>query len=384
MGHGATAGPANTAARGARRRRRAATVAATLQALATPCRLLILARLREGPCPVTELAAAVGMEQSAVSHQLRLLRNLGLVDRRPRRGRSDRLRPVRQPRRRAARRGRLPQSSTCASGSRQARRARLRTRHVSRPALSTPPATPGWSPWRAVVGFGVVSLAADMVYEGARSVTGPLLARSAPPPCWSGSSPARARPWPWCCGWSSARRVDRTGATGRMTLVGYALTAVCVPALAADAVPRRRRAGRGLRAGARRAHRQGGAQPGEVDAARPRRRPGRPRPRVRRAQGAGPGGRVRRPAAGGRDRRADRRAVAGDGRARGPGAAAIVAPALGPPPASATRWRERGARPVGAPARDARAHRRGDLPRAVLDVRRRPPASPRPAWSPSA
>ena len=33
-----------------------------------------------------------------------------------------------------------------------------------------------WSPWRVVVGFGVVSLAADMVYEGARSVTGPLLA----------------------------------------------------------------------------------------------------------------------------------------------------------------------------------------------------------------
>jgi hypothetical protein len=33
-----------------------------------------------------------------------------------------------------------------------------------------------WSPWRTVVGFGVVSLAADMVYQGARSVTGPLLA----------------------------------------------------------------------------------------------------------------------------------------------------------------------------------------------------------------
>jgi DNA-binding transcriptional ArsR family regulator len=54
-------------------------VAATLQALATPSRLLILARLREGPCAATELAAAVGMEQSACSHQLRLLRNLGLV-----------------------------------------------------------------------------------------------------------------------------------------------------------------------------------------------------------------------------------------------------------------------------------------------------------------
>src|SRR5215208_8060070 len=33
-----------------------------------------------------------------------------------------------------------------------------------------------WTPWRAVIGFGVVSLTADMVYEGARSVTGPLLA----------------------------------------------------------------------------------------------------------------------------------------------------------------------------------------------------------------
>jgi ArsR family transcriptional regulator, nickel/cobalt-responsive transcriptional repressor len=57
----------------------AAKVATTLQALATPSRLLILARLREGPLPATELAAAVGMEQSACSHQLRLLRNLGLI-----------------------------------------------------------------------------------------------------------------------------------------------------------------------------------------------------------------------------------------------------------------------------------------------------------------
>jgi DNA-binding transcriptional ArsR family regulator len=57
----------------------AANVATTLQALATPSRLLILTRLREAPCAVTDLAEAVGMEQSAVSHQLRLLRNLGLV-----------------------------------------------------------------------------------------------------------------------------------------------------------------------------------------------------------------------------------------------------------------------------------------------------------------
>ncbi len=57
----------------------AAVVAATLQALAAPSRLLILARLRESSCTVTVLTAAVGMKQSAVSHQLRLLRTMGLV-----------------------------------------------------------------------------------------------------------------------------------------------------------------------------------------------------------------------------------------------------------------------------------------------------------------
>ncbi|MGW2181339.1 ArsR/SmtB family transcription factor [Streptomyces sp. NPDC001732] len=86
MGHGADANTATTA------RERldavgAADVAATLQALAAPSRLRILARLQEGPCPATELAEAVGMEQSACSHQLRLLRNLGLVTG-ERRGRS--------------------------------------------------------------------------------------------------------------------------------------------------------------------------------------------------------------------------------------------------------------------------------------------------------
>ena len=57
----------------------AAAVAETMQALAAPSRLLMLARLRQGPCAVTTLAADVGMGQSAVSHQLRLLRHLGLV-----------------------------------------------------------------------------------------------------------------------------------------------------------------------------------------------------------------------------------------------------------------------------------------------------------------
>jgi DNA-binding transcriptional ArsR family regulator len=58
----------------------AASVAQTMQALATPSRLLILSRLRREPCAVTRLAADIGMEPSAVSHQLRMLRHLGLVE----------------------------------------------------------------------------------------------------------------------------------------------------------------------------------------------------------------------------------------------------------------------------------------------------------------
>ena len=54
-------------------------VAETMQALATPSRLRILGRLHVGPSAVNELAVAVGMEASAVSQQLRLLRHLGLV-----------------------------------------------------------------------------------------------------------------------------------------------------------------------------------------------------------------------------------------------------------------------------------------------------------------
>ena len=73
----------------------AASVAATLQALATPSRLRILTRLRHGACSVNDLSAAVEMEQSAVSHQLRLLRAM-VGDRRPQRAQRD-LRAVRQP-----------------------------------------------------------------------------------------------------------------------------------------------------------------------------------------------------------------------------------------------------------------------------------------------
>jgi DNA-binding transcriptional ArsR family regulator len=54
-------------------------VAEVMQALATPSRVLILSQLRERALSVSELVSAVGMQQSAVSHQLRLLRDRGLV-----------------------------------------------------------------------------------------------------------------------------------------------------------------------------------------------------------------------------------------------------------------------------------------------------------------
>lgn len=54
-------------------------IADAMQGLAAPSRVLILAQLRERPHAVSELVAAVGMQQSAVSHQLRMLRDIGLV-----------------------------------------------------------------------------------------------------------------------------------------------------------------------------------------------------------------------------------------------------------------------------------------------------------------
>lgn len=44
-------------------------------------------------------------------------------------------------------------------------------------ALPGEPEVPvSWTAWRTILAFGAVSLAGDMVYEGLRSVSGPLLA----------------------------------------------------------------------------------------------------------------------------------------------------------------------------------------------------------------
>jgi DNA-binding transcriptional ArsR family regulator len=54
-------------------------VAERMQVLSSASRVQILGHLKGGSCSVGDLADAIGMEASAVSHQLRQLRHLGLV-----------------------------------------------------------------------------------------------------------------------------------------------------------------------------------------------------------------------------------------------------------------------------------------------------------------
>jgi MFS family permease len=89
-----------------------------------------------------------------------------------------------------------------------------------------------WSPWRAVVGFGVVSLAADMVYEGARSVTGPLMASLGASAVLVGLVSGAGEAMALLLRVVFGSWADRSGRYWTLTFVGYALTAICVPALA--------------------------------------------------------------------------------------------------------------------------------------------------------
>jgi ArsR family transcriptional regulator len=54
-------------------------LAETFKALSDPTRVRIVSLLRRDELCVCDLAAALGMSQSAVSHQLRILRDLRLV-----------------------------------------------------------------------------------------------------------------------------------------------------------------------------------------------------------------------------------------------------------------------------------------------------------------
>lgn len=91
---------------------------------------------------------------------------------------------------------------------------------------------PRWTPWRTIAAFGFVSLAGDLVYEGMRSVSGPLLAGLGASALvvglvtGAGEAAAlalRLAVGPWA---------DRTGRHWGFAITGYAMTAVSVPLLA--------------------------------------------------------------------------------------------------------------------------------------------------------
>jgi MFS family permease len=78
----------------------------------------------------------------------------------------------------------------------------------------------------------VVSLAADMVYEGARSVTGPLLASLGASAVLVGLVSGAGEAMALLLRLVSGSWADRSGRYWSLTFAGYALTAICVPALA--------------------------------------------------------------------------------------------------------------------------------------------------------
>lgn len=90
----------------------------------------------------------------------------------------------------------------------------------------------GRTAWRVVLSLGVVSLAADMVYEGARSVTGPLLAALGVPMVVAGLVTGLGEAAALVLRLPFGARADRAGRYWPTTLAGYGLTAVGVPLLA--------------------------------------------------------------------------------------------------------------------------------------------------------
>ncbi len=99
-------------------------------------------------------------------------------------------------------------------------------------AVTSTATAPRWSAWRTVAGFGVVSLAADMVYEGARSITGPFLASLGATALVVGLVTGAGEAAALVLRLVSGPLADRSGRYWGLTILGYAMTAVCVPLMA--------------------------------------------------------------------------------------------------------------------------------------------------------
>ncbi|KUJ70483.1 hypothetical protein ACZ90_03570 [Streptomyces albus subsp. albus] len=91
-------------------------------------------------------------------------------------------------------------------------------------------------PWRFVVWFGTVSLLADVVYEGARSVTGPLLASLGASALVVGVVTGAGEAAALGLRLVSGPLADRGGRFWEWAIAGYAITVASVPPLGAVGV----------------------------------------------------------------------------------------------------------------------------------------------------
>lgn len=83
-----------------------------------------------------------------------------------------------------------------------------------------------------VLSFGIVSLLADMVYQGARSMYGPLLASLGASAFVVGLVTGAGEAMALVLRLATGPMADRRGGHWSFTIVGYGLTALCVPLLA--------------------------------------------------------------------------------------------------------------------------------------------------------
>jgi MFS family permease len=101
--------------------------------------------------------------------------------------------------------------------------------------MSEPPGAPrvaALTPWRMVVGLGFVSLAADMVADGGRSILGPLLGSLGASALVIGVVMGAAEAVSLILRLVAGPLADRSNNHWNWTVVGYGLTVVCVPLLA--------------------------------------------------------------------------------------------------------------------------------------------------------
>src|SRR5690348_6003726 len=94
------------------------------------------------------------------------------------------------------------------------------------------PAVPKSSAMRFVVLVGIVSLFADMTYEGSRSITGPYLAVLGASATVVGVVAGGGELLGYALRLVSGRVADAFGRYWPMTIVGYLIQMVAVPALA--------------------------------------------------------------------------------------------------------------------------------------------------------